>query len=121
MTFSKFVRQELIFNKLIYPERDCKMIPIKRAIRAGIATLLPMSIFFTADTVNAYTFPMVRTSITLNGKTLASPTAFVTANTTYMPLYYVGYVLRSLGIKSTWSADSTRQLWTLISGAQLSP
>jgi peptidoglycan hydrolase-like protein with peptidoglycan-binding domain len=56
-------------------------------------------------------------SIYFNGKLIANPMAFAANNTTYMPIWYVGQMLKAMGIQSQW--DGTR--WNLILPQTMTP
>ena len=55
-----------------------------------------------------------RTSITLNGSQVSTPYRMVANGTTYMPIYYVDTLLKSLGFTATW--NGTQHTWTLSNG-----
>ncbi|WAH36560.1 peptidoglycan-binding protein [Alicyclobacillus dauci] len=65
-------------------------------------------------TVDAATYPMRVTHVELNGKQLSSPDSFTYQNTTYMPLYYVQQLLKSLHLDNTWQGSQwniTAKFW----------
>lgn len=75
------------------------------------SSLVVMGTSLVPSTVaDASVHTMRSTQIVLNGKTYSSPKAFTYQNTTYMPIYYVQNLLRSLGIENSWNGTS----WNLL-------
>ena len=51
-------------------------------------------------------------TIVANSKTISSPFTRVAQNTTYMPIWYIGQSLQSLGIQQFW--DGTNRVWKIV-------
>ncbi|MCF8565083.1 serine hydrolase [Alicyclobacillus tolerans] len=49
--------------------------------------------------------------IVVNGKTISQPDSRVALSTTFMPIWYVGQALQSLGIQQSW--DGTNRIWNI--------
>jgi hypothetical protein len=49
---------------------------------------------------------MVAKSITLDGQVISRPQSFVSAGTTYMPIYYVMQALTKLGVQNEWNGSA---------------
>lgn len=60
-------------------------------------------------------FIHIRKTVSVNGKTLSQPYAFVASDgsneTTYMPIWYVGQALQAAGFSQSWDGGS--HTWTL--------
>lgn len=49
--------------------------------------------------------------IVVHGKTISKPFSRVALSTTFMPIWYVGQALQSLGIQQSW--DGTNRIWNI--------
>jgi beta-N-acetylglucosaminidase/peptidoglycan hydrolase-like protein with peptidoglycan-binding domain len=77
----------------------------KRTVFAMTSALVLMTGLSPAA-VSAATFPMKHTKIQLNATALSTPSGFASANTTYMPLFYVQQLLNKLGLQNTWDGTT---------------
>lgn len=82
----------------------CKRILFSSIAFGSLIAITPSTTF--ADTVSMY-----ENVITVNGQTDSTPYGFVDQGTTYMPLYYVIQVLKSLGITNYW--NGLTGIWSL--------
>ncbi|MDQ0188589.1 glucosaminidase domain-containing protein [Alicyclobacillus cycloheptanicus] len=91
---------------------------MKRMAASLAAAAMSLSVVsLAASPAEAATYSMHTASIVLNGKKFVSPPEFAYQGTTYMPIYYVDDVFKTLGFTDTFDGSTHPKVWKLTTPA----